>query len=877
MAEVVKTLLLEISGNPEKLRAAIDEAKRKIEELGGKAKAVPKEIGASADAMAGKFGIAARGAASAFETIARTGKASGEAMKQLIAQGANAAVFFGPYGALVGAIGISTIALADMFRRAKQELAELEERSVSAMNAFVELDSKGMQSQITRLAVGDPFKQSLSTIFAQDDKSKRRDALLGRGRDTLGEDIARLQAERADAAAKRMRISTNAAGQSVTSDDVRVAELTEQINELTAVRKEASDRLATMVELSQKAAQQEAALKAVTEASKAATKGATEVENERTAGLRELATESERLAERSRKLIADTLGGTAERVAAPFDEAINDALQKMTDGVDVATNSALIPNLEEARDAAVLVATSLEGIATVLFGIEERSSRGLKPTITDFGALELQIQSTEAALSQLDRKTEGYRKLNEQLIKLQKERRSVAAAIVARELGIDGDDPKKPKKDVRDMADYARELQQAADGALQLAQNLGGASDSLVSMLRSVVQVAGNLPALSKAIDAGGAMGIISAGLPILGALSSMFGKSPEERQRAQELRENTQAIRDWTTKVGALGGVDVSGSDATGAAGGLRPFLRRFAGNGLLPARSAAQAAGLDLAALDRIAASLGITLNDNIQSFEQLAKQLTATTDKLGEFGDDLDSQRRQAEAEIALYGVTDPLERLRIRQRATGGRSSALDGVTAGLDLSTAEGREQARRNAQALFDVMRSGGGTLGAGELGGLTGDELLQALLDLIDGLRDVEGAVGTAAGGSVVGGVSGYSGLTAAAGARLEDYNRALVTYARDAQVTRLDMLARLDQLAQHLVGPIPVPPMGALGGARSGGVQIQIGPGAFVLQFSISSDSRDDVLSAIGDGIERVTTDALYRGILQARIVAGDLRVAS
>lgn len=870
--EVVKALMLEIDGNLEKLRRELRKGEGDLTGFATKAKATGKDVGAGADAMTNKFGAAARAGASAMETIARTGKASGEAMKQLVAQGSQAALFFGPQGAFIGAIGISTLAIVGMFSRTREEMAALEKQTTDALNRFAELDSKGMQSQLRRSLVGDPFRQSLDNIFAQSDDAARREGLRGRGSLTLGEDAVALRARLAGIG--RVQRTTNQGGTFLESADPALeARLKDELKEVLAVREALRAEQERMVPLAQAAAQQEGALEVITKASKKATKDATDAEKERATGLRELASESERLAERVGKLVNETLGGSAERVGARFEEEISRAMQLATDGVDVAGNFVLVDQLAAARDEAVLAAEQMERFAQTFATLERASAEGLAPTISDFWMIDVVIAGAEERLNDLTEGSKSYRDLQAEITKLLQKRKNLLEGVADANVG---GAPSSAKDRLRDMVEFAREVQQAADGALQLAQNLGGASESLIGMMRSIVQIAGNLPALAKAIDAGGAMGIVSAGLPILGALSSMFGKSPEERQRAQELRENTQAIREWTAKVGALGGIDVSGSDATGAAGGLRPFLRRFAGNGLLPARSAAQAAGLDLAALDRIAASLGITLNDNIQSFEQLAKQLNATTDKLGEFGDDLDSQRRQAEAEIALFGVTDPLERLRIRQRATGGRSSALDGVTAGLDLSTAEGREQARRNAQALFDVMRAGGGTLGAGELGGLTGDELLQALLDLIDGLRDVEGAVSTAAGGSVVGGVSGYSGLTAAAGAHLEDYNRALVTYARDAQVTRLDMLARLDQLAQHLLGPIPLPPLSALGGGRSGGA-VQVTIGSIVIHVQAQGGARDDVLSAIGDGIERVTTDALYRGILQARIVAGDLRVAN
>lgn len=849
--EVVKALMLEIDGNLEKLRRELRKGEGDLTGFATKAKTVGKDVGAGADAMSNKFGAAARAGASAMETIARTGKASGEAMKQLVAQGSQAALFFGPQGALVGAIGISVVAIIGLFSRTREEMAAMERESRQSLDRIADLDAKALGTRAKQLRGGGFAPWDVDRIWeSQNDPAQRRELLRARGLN---------------------RLERDATGRGGMIDDAMQRGLFSTANVYREQKKEIEDvvaamqlELRTVEQLERARAKSESAQKATTDATKDAAEAA-----------KELAREGERVADATKRLVGETLRSSVDLVAARYDELIAKAQDLARQGVDPAGNAKSVSDLESAKQAAVSTARALEEAAAAMYAIDMAQAQGIAPAWLSIDRLGEAAADLKQQLSLLTPGSELYLRVQQELLKVEKERAQLATSNDPKST-----DAKPPAEEARDMADYAREVQQAADGALQLAQNLGGASESLVSMLRSVVQIAGNLPALAKAIDAGGAMGIISAGLPILGALSSMFGKSPEDQQRAQELRENTEAIRELTEKAGLLGGPGVSGAANLTGRQGLARFISQYSGSfeatAGLSAGNFARARGVNLGDFRELAAAYGITLNDSIDSFRQLKRAIDEASGKLGEFGDDLDSQRRQADAEIALYGVTDPLERLRIRQRATGGRSSALDGVTAGLDLSTTEGREQARRNAQALFDLMRSGGDRLTEGQLGGLDGDELLQALLDLIDGLRDVDGAVSSATGGSVVGGVSGYSGLTAAAGARLEDYNRALVTYARDAQVTRLDMLARLDQLAQHLLGPIPLPPLSALGGGRSGGA-VQVTIGSIVIYVQAQGGARDDVLSAIGDGIERVTTDALYRGILQARIVAGDLRVAS
>lgn len=872
--QLVKALVLEIDANLDKVRAAMRSGEKEVAGFAAKAKAATKDSAAGAEQLGTKYAGAARAAAGAMETIARTGKASGEAMKQLIAQGSNAALFFGPQGAFIGAIGITTLAVIGMFSRTREELAALERRTTETLNRFAEMDAAGQQRAIARLVVGDPFKQSLETIFATGDADARREAIRGRGRNTLGDDIALLRAELAG----NMGRNLAGTGDVITGDASRVRELTRQIDELTRAHRELGGELEQMLPRGQASARQEQELKAAADGTKSATKDATEALRERAAAQKELTEESERLAASTNELLLKSIGSAAAQAAAPFDKLISQAMQLAGDGQDVATNFALVDQLTAARDQAVLAAEQLERFAQTFLMLDRAAAEGLSPTIHDFETIDRVVADAEERLRGLTEGSDDYRRVQAEINRLLERRKNLLKGVA------DADGDGAPDTKARDMADYAREVQQAADGALQLAQNLGGANEAMVGMLRAIGQIAGNLPALAKAIDAGSATGVIAAGLPILGALTSLFGSSPAQAQAAAELRENTKAIEAWTAKVGVLGGLDATGRDVAGASGDLRSFLasdRSRASFGSVDARRAAAAFGLDVPALEKLAATYGIVLNGTRQSFVDLQRALDDTIGKLGEFGADLESQQRQAEAEIALRGVTDPAERLRIRQAALAGRSSALDGVTAGLDLGTAEGRAQARANALAIFEVMRAGGATLDAAALGGLTGDELLQALLDLVDGLRELDDAVTGSASGSTIGGVSGFAGLTAASGARLEDYTRSLVTYARDAAAVRLAMLDRLDVLVARAASPIPVLPFGSGAAATGAGVghavQIFFGPDAVRVDIAVPGSGLGEIDRAMTEGIERAATDALYRGLMRARVAFGDLRVVS
>lgn len=385
---------------------------------------------------------------------------------------------------------------------------------------------------------------------------------------------------------------------------------------------------------------------------------------------------------------------------------------------------------------------------------------------------------------------------------------------------------KGPDSIERTAADIAREIQQAVDGALQLAAAFGDIDANATGALRSIAQIAGNIPALQTAISNGSGVGIISAALPILGAFSTLLGNDPAEEARREELRRNTQAIRELTKQAGLLG-IGVSGADAASARVLLQGFLGRVGGGQILAGGRSYSASDQATIAADRlgildelqeIAAQYGITLNRNITSFEQLADALADTITKLGEFGTDLQSQLQQANAAAEIFGITDPLERLGLTLGAVGGRSSAFDALTSGLDLNTAEGRAQARKNAQALFEILKAGGDTLSPEALGGLSGQELLDAILELVRGLNAVDEATGTTSGTQTEAlQVSASTQITADQASRLLGLSASQLTVQREIR----DLLAAARQAATT---PLPLPSSAVFAAPASAGGVVTI-----------------------------------------------------
>jgi hypothetical protein len=893
--EIIKALLINIDGNPEKLNKAVKDAEGYLARLDRKTKESSTTTAAAADAAATKQANAARAIASATETVARQGQVSGEVAKQLLAQGANLAFAFGPAGAVAGAIGIATLAIVGMFTKTREEIEETERRGIEAMNRFAELDAAGQAKAYQRSFTGSRFKLSTEAIFADADSTpdSRRESLFGLGTNELEVRQRQLEAARKRAAAEIAAMSLSQRTEQGGPAQARLDQTAQRLSEVSEALKELRSQQAQQLPIVQETAQREAEIATAASRLKGETRELTDAEKDRAKVLEELNRQATQLADTTQRLVSEQMSSMADRIAAPFDEAIAKARELMAKGVDPAGQRERIDTLEQARDSALGVARALGEAAQAMAALDQQTAGGSSPALRSISALQLAAAGLQTEMANLVEDSEPYLKLQSELAKVLKQ---IADAEEKRRKAlaeINGESATEPPK-VRDMADYAREVQQAADGALQLAQNLGGAGEETVGLLRGIAQIAGNLPALQMALKPGkngapvSGMSVLTASLPILGALSSIFGGGNSERER--RVAENTEAIRDLTARIGLVS-LGIAGSAASGAVGdvdrALAEFERRRAAESLVRGRptlgnrdsmrEVAESLGISFTDLQEIATKYGITLDGSVRSFEALRDALEAASGKLAEFGTDLDSQKRQADAEIAIRGITDPLEQWAIRQGAYAGRSSALDGVTAGLDLSTAEGRAQARANAEALFAIMRAGGETLGEGALGGLDGDELLQALLELVDSLDALDETASSAT-GSTLGAVSGYTGLSAAAGSRIEDYNRALVGYARDAQGTRVAMLTALEALVARTLGPIPLPRLleGASARAGQGGttIQIMVAEGAVQLQFTVSGDANA-VASTAGDVFEATMSDRLARAIIRARQATGDLSV--
>jgi hypothetical protein len=324
---------------------------------------------------------------------------------------------------------------------------------------------------------------------------------------------------------------------------------------------------------------------------------------------------------------------------------------------------------------------------------------------------------------------------------------------------------------VREMA---QAIQQGVDGAIQLAEAFGLVDANTAKLLRSIGQMATQIPVLLdsiKVMQAGGSMlGVLGAALPVAGALASigsaLFGKSPEEAERQRLLKENNVNLRNLTDKVGDLARINVTGVElqkysnfladtrlkAIGPQQGLQGILADPVNRQI---GAILDSLHLTADGLKEFAKQFGVTVGtggggkitlEDLQNLRDAMAQAEIT-----QFADTFSGQMAQMQAAINLFSVKDPVKQLELFRKALdgiAGGGGALGKAIDAFDLSTAEGVDAAKKALQDLFAQMQAG--TLTAAQLGGLTPQEFLDAIQKTLDLIN--------AGGGDAASGTGGFN-----------------------------------------------------------------------------------------------------------------------
>ena len=711
---VIDRLLIQIEANAAQLQAELAKGGESVKNFGRQTDTIAK----SADGIGQRYSLAAVQIASAAENMARAGKVGGEGLKQIIVQGSNMAFMFGAQGAVVGAIGIASLAIIEVFRKTEDETRRVVE-------------------EVRRLAVA-------ARGAAADAASTRLT--------TLDKDITRLKNEITDLEGRK-----SAAGGVLGRTGVQ-GEIDTRREQLAARE---GDRALAQQQLQQETQRLQAEelrnLQALVRANRASTEETTRAKAIESALRGEL--RQTNLTLQRRVEVLGLLGDLEQKTSARRTPAT--ASTSTSAEVDAA-NKALDALKAKANENREAVAAAVRKATTDLASLAGDTVLVLTQQIDELTQKFRALGASDSEILQIVAPLEAARKAATAL-------NGAAKTIsipdsVRRELGLL---PKELKAGTEGAADASQSLaagfSDALDVALGIATAIDGASASTTRLISGAAQAASGFAKIAElATQAGGLGALFSSGagiasaLPGLGAVVGGVGSliaaltakpavDPLVQQQLRLMAENNQRLadlRDGLSEVAlSVGGRAtaavrdvavqqfVPAAEGEGGIGGL--------GERLIPDILAdLRKAGVGLEQLRAIARDFNITLSDTPTQAELLQLQEAIKSFTLDKLTDSLQGALKQLEllarVNPAQYGgLAGILKQIDLFAGPKG--VPAIAEALNGLNLQTSEGRAAAIEKLMGLLENI----GSLDVGDLGSLNPDEFLQAIVQLITGLQE--------------------------------------------------------------------------------------------------------------------------------------------
>lgn len=122
-------------------------------------------MASSADSLARRQGNATLAATRGVEQIVRSAQATGSALDTVLAQTSQLAFGFGATGPIVGAIGVATIAVVDLFRKAAEESKKLINDVAKQFERINQMDVRAQGEAAALLYNGNPFAANAAERF----------------------------------------------------------------------------------------------------------------------------------------------------------------------------------------------------------------------------------------------------------------------------------------------------------------------------------------------------------------------------------------------------------------------------------------------------------------------------------------------------------------------------------------------------------------------------------------------------------------------------------------------------------------------------------------------------------------------------------------
>jgi hypothetical protein len=839
--QVVDTLMVEMDGRTIALEAKIAQMEKRLEQFQGKAVQSGEATGRVAGTIGDKYAHAARQIASAGESAVRSGDLAGASGKQMLAQGANMLTMFGATGAITGGVAITTLAIVEMFDRARKEMEETRKKFADELGQMVDRkDLAGVAGTTQKLYSGDPAR-----AFAYRGPDESASAFLLR---TKGQEAA---------IARLMELNRELKAQLaiITDQKSTAAESSEASEKL---RKAYSEKEELIPLLKENLRQYGLAKKALDELVPKAVEAETN----------ELNKKAKKEHEDAVKEAAELRGQVADLVAAATGNAADVLLQALTKQTralreTIAANKALTAAEKERLNTEIDLAAT-QDLQTIRV---KRTTDDLEMALKQNGN-EGATDSAFNRLNMLQLKLLEYQRefkgnqaaekaVAEALLKIDQERARLLKIIVG-----------TPKPEPEKFRETARAIQAAAEGALQMASAFGLVDERVASILVSVVQIAANA---QGAFEEGPQQ--IASIIGLAGGVASLFkqlagsgGQSEADKARLKAIEDNSQALRELTQKAGLLGkALNIKGTDFAAAlqllvSGGL---VQQFA-NGQKVYRAGRGSLTEDQwNYLQGVAKELGVTLDGTGYSVNTFVEALNNASGKLAKFADDFDGIHSVLEFERNIFGDKGPLQNLLALLDKLGGTSEttvgsgpfrhreqvpnsstyspAIAAILKAGDPSTPEGREAMRKIIEEYARTMAAGG-SISTELLGGLTGDQFKQSLEELINYLNQLDQGGDTGTGGyNVTRTITEVTGDRIAA---ILDHIRVI------AQGIREDLQAVLS----GAIGPLQAPALPSQFAAGSGiVVDVHFAAGAIVLEMPIGTNTlyAQEVGEALGGSL--------------------------
>jgi hypothetical protein len=583
----------------------------------------------------------------------------------------------------------------------------------------------------------------------------------------------------------------------------------------------------------------EASIDRLVKAAQKAHLGATEIQSMvtdlRAAHTKALNQEAIDLSKEMQAEIAKSTGLQADALRA----ALDDFDTKMKDAVNrgVVVDPQLSSKLRDAKVEAIALADASDRLRGILVDIDHNSAQGfgfldsMKSVLAELDAANADFDSAKAT-GNVQGQEAAQQRINTLLTK-RNQLQDQNAAIIAKQI-----------------AETASLTQQIAGGiaaiantAFGLASAFAGANSELTKMLGGIGQAAGGVEALMKQANtpnangvAPGLSGIFSSASGLLqaapaigqviggaiGLATTLFGKSPEEIRRLQLQKENNEALRKLTERVGDLGLINVTGTQLTQLDKFFKqPQLDLAVRSGFLGADavnriigSALDAVGLSAVEFKDLMRSFGLSIDDaskiTIDDVNALKKAIAES--ELEQFAHTFEGQMSQFNAAVKVFNLDKPIDQFNALRKAiasiTGG-GGKLAALLDQFDLTTSEGIAKAEAALQDLFTQLESG--AISAADLGGLTPEQFEQLIEQTL-------GIIRAQAGSGAVAGTGGFNvdrSITEVTGSRLAALLSTDVIWNQQTA----ENTARLVDLMTGATPPlISAPALRAGGGGSSG-----------------------------------------------------------